>query len=167
MVSLGTKSGQQRESIKALLTQAIKINSPPVEGSKFLFYPPAQDFAVPVAYIWVVNELAKMAVRQINQECTVKADAADPIGVVIAAISADPKYSPGGRSLIDIFIARFLKRNPILLGADGPDATDADRARLGWKKVVSSEGGVATEREDEYIGRIQSYTAGFVALAGR
>lgn len=150
-----------------MLAQAIKINSPPVEASSFLFNPPPQAFAIPIAYIWVVNELAKMAVRQVNQECTFKTDAADPIGVVIAAIFADPKYSPGGKSLIDIFIARFLKRNPILLGAEGPDATDADRARLGWKKVASSEGDAATEREDEYIGRIQSYTAGFVALAGR
>jgi nucleoporin GLE1 len=118
---------------------------------------------VPVTFLWIVNELAKMAVRQVLQECTSKADAADPIGVVIAAIFADPKYSPGGKSLIDIFIARFLKRNPIHLGEDGPDATDADRARLGWKKDEAGE----TEREDAYAGRMQAYTAGYVAIAGR
>jgi len=118
---------------------------------------------VPVTFVWTVNELAKMATRQLLQECTSKAEAADPIGVVIAGIFADPKYSPGGRSFVDIFVARFLKRNPILLGELGPDATEVDRERLGWIKDADG----STESEDSYSGRMQALTAGFVAIAAR
>ncbi|KAI5798718.1 GLE1-like protein-domain-containing protein [Pyronema domesticum] len=154
---------QVRESIKTMLNQVMKITGPSTPVSKYTFYPPDSDVSLPAGFVWIVNELAKMAVKQVLQECTSKPDAADSIGVVIAAIFADNKYSAGGKSLIDIFVARFLKRNPILLGEDGPDNTDADRARLMWKRDDDGQ----TEREDSYATRIQALTAGFVAIAGR
>lgn len=146
-----------------MLNQVMKITGPSTPVSKYTFYPPDSDVSLPAGFVWIVNELAKMAVKQVLQECTSKPDAADSIGVVIAAIFADNKYSAGGKSLIDIFVARFLKRNPILLGEDGPDNTDADRARLMWKRDDDGQ----TEREDSYATRIQALTAGFVAIAGR
>jgi len=118
---------------------------------------------VPIPFVWTVNQLAKLAMYQLLQECTSKSDAADPMGVVIAGIFADPKYCPGGRSLIDIFVARFLKWNPILLGQLGPDNTEADRERLGWKRDKDG----SMESEESYGGRMQALTAGFVAIAAR
>lgn len=147
-----------REHIKNVMSQLITADGPKVSASNYIFTPPLEDFQVPVAFIWTANELAKMAVRQVVQECTSKPEAADPIGVVVAAVFADPKYLVGGKSFVDIFVARFLKRNPILMGEDGPDNTAADKIRLGMK-----EG----EIEDAYVGRIQALTAGYAAIAGR
>ncbi|KAI5815002.1 GLE1-like protein-domain-containing protein [Pyronema omphalodes] len=154
---------QVRESIKNMLNQVMTISGPSTPVSKYTFLPPETDVSLPAGFVWIVNELAKMAVKQVLQECTAKPDAADSIGVVIAAIFADSKYSAGGKSLIDIFVARFLKWNPILLGEDGPDSSDADRTRLRWKRENDGK----TEREDTYATRIQALTAGFVAIAGR
>lgn len=139
------------------------MNCPSVPAANYLLQPAPQDIMVPITFVWIVNQLAKMAKHQLLQECSSKTDAADPIGVVIASVFADPKYCPGGRSFVDIFVARLLKTNPILRGEMGPDATDADRERLGWKKDANG----LTESEAEYSGRMQALTAGFVAIAAR
>lgn len=154
----------QRDAIKSMLLEAMNIQSPSAPLSQYVFTAPSSDVGVQVGYIWIVNELAKMAVGQILSECLSSHELADPVGVVIASIFADPKFAVGGKSLIDIFIARFCKRCPILLGEFGPCLTKGDRVRLGWKV---EEDGEIRESESSYTERMQAYTAGFVALAGR
>ncbi|KAA8903656.1 GLE1-like protein-domain-containing protein [Sphaerosporella brunnea] len=154
---------QVREAVKATLTEVMKIsNTQQVPISNYLLSPPPEEVPIPVTFVWMVNEIAKMGYRQLMQECAAKPELADPIGVVIAAVFADPKFSPGGYSLVDIFVARFLKWNPVLLGEQGPDATLADRARLGYRIDDGK-----CETEEAYGTRMQALTAGYVALAAR
>lgn len=154
----------QRDAIKAHLTEAMAIQGPSASLSQYIFDPLPADVQVSVGFIWIINELAKMAVAQVLQECTSSHESADPVGVVIASVFADSKFAIGGKPLIDVVIARFCKRCPIITGEVGPCNTKADRIRLGWKV---EENGEITENEGAYIGRMQAYTAGFVSIAGR
>jgi nucleoporin GLE1 len=114
--------------------------------------------------VWMTNQIAKMAFRQIKTECIAKPELADCIGVVIAAVFADSKYCLNGISLIDIVVARFLKWSPLLLGETGPDATVEDKKRLGFK--VDEDDGTC-ETNEVYATRMQALAAGYVALAAR
>ena len=84
---------------------------------------PSCDIPVPVAsFVWTVNELAKLLVMQVINPGT-----ADPIGVSAISAFADERLLVNGHSFIDIVIARLKKKNPILAGELGPEATESDR----------------------------------------
>jgi len=72
-------------------------------------------------------ELAKLLVMQVINECTMKPGTADPIGVSAISAFADERLLVNGHSFIDIVIARLKKKNPILAGELGPEATESDR----------------------------------------
>lgn len=129
----------------------------------FLIPDQNSDVSVPIAFVWTVNELAKMLVRQVEAECSIKPETADPIGITIIAAFASDELTINGKSFIDIIIARLLKRNPILRGELGPEDTEPDRKRLGWK--VDEDG--KWEAEETHINSLVGLTAGYAAIAGR
>lgn len=129
----------------------------------FLIPDQNSDASVPIAFVWTVNELAKMLVRQVEAECSIKPETADPIGITIIAAFASDELTINGKSFIDIIIARLLKRNPILRGELGPEDTEPDRKRLGWK--VDEDG--KWEVEETHINSLVGLTAGYAAIAGR
>ena len=129
----------------------------------FLNQDPSCDIPVPVAFVWTVNELAKLLVMQVINECAMKPGTADPIGVAVISAFADERLLVNGHSFIDIVIARLLKKNPILTGELGPEATESDRKRLGW---IQEEDGT-WESEENHVNRMVGLTAGYTAIAGR
>ncbi|RPB03701.1 GLE1-domain-containing protein [Choiromyces venosus 120613-1] len=129
----------------------------------FLTQDPSCNVPVPVAFIWTVNELAKLLVMQVISECAMKPGTADPIGVAVISTFADERLLVNGHSFIDIVIARLLKKNPILTGELGPEATEGDRKRLGW---IQEEDGT-WESEENHVNRMVGLAAGFTAIAGR
>lgn len=129
----------------------------------FLNQDPSCDIPVPVAFVWTVNELAKLLVMQVINECAMKPGTADPIGVAVISAFADERLLVNGHSFIDIVIARLLKKNPLLIGELGPEATESDRKRLGWIQ----EGDGTWESEENHVNRMVGLTAGYTAIAGR
>lgn len=142
---------------------------PKVEASKFQLLnrdpripQPEASTQVPVVLIWMINELGKMVVRQVEAESAVSIKTANPIGVaIVSALARDPLVVDG-RSFIDIIIARLWKKCPILRGVLGPENTVGQREALGWKRD-----GDTWETEDAHINRMVGYSAGFAAIAGR
>ncbi|KAG0130114.1 GLE1-like protein-domain-containing protein [Tuber indicum] len=129
----------------------------------FLNQDPSCDVPVPVAFVWTVNELAKLLVKQVVNECAMKPVTADPIGVAVISTFADERLLVNGHSFIDIVIARLLKKTPILTGELGPETTEGDRKRLGW---IQGEDGT-WETEENHVNRMVGLTAGYTAIAGR
>lgn len=135
-----------------------------ISANNFFLTPdPNSDVLIPIAFVWAVNELAKLLVKQVEAECSIKPETADPIGITIIATFANADLTINGKSFIDIIIARLLKRNPILRGELGPENTEAGRKRLGWK--VDEDG--KWEAEEAHINSLVGLTAGYAAIAGR
>lgn len=88
---------------------------------------------------------------------------ADPIGVAVVSTFADEGLTIHGHSFVDIIIARLIKKNPLLKGELGPEATERDRKRLGWTQDTDGK----WESEEDHINRMVGLTAGFTAIAGR
>ncbi|KAL7276343.1 hypothetical protein RUND412_000684 [Rhizina undulata] len=168
---LGQLNGDRAQTIhvrdtfkKEFLTLSSAMDGHTVPASDFFLYPDeSSNVQIPVAFIWMVNELAKMVVKQVESECAIKPENADPIGVAVISAFADNSLLINGKSFIDIIIARLLKRNPILRGEVGPEDTKQDRIRLGW---ILDENG-QWETEEEHINRLVGLTAGYTAIAGR
>lgn len=139
-------------------------NGPKVLASGFFLVPNEQsNVPIPITFVWAVNELAKLLVKQVEAECSIKPETADPLGITIIATFAGDGLTVNGNSFIDIILARLLKRNPILRGELGPEDTEKDRKRLGWK--VDEEG--TWEAEEAHINSLVGLTAGYAAIAGR
>ncbi|KAF8420819.1 GLE1-like protein-domain-containing protein [Tirmania nivea] len=121
--------------------------------------PPAQ---VPLVFVWMINELGKMVVRQVEAESAVSIKTANPIGVAVVSSLARDLLLANGRSFIDIIIARLWKKCPILQGVLGPEETVGQRMALGWQKKAGE-----WEGDEQHINRMVGYCAGFAAIAGR
>ena len=131
-------------------------HDPRIEGK-----PPTK---VPLVFIWMINELGKMVVRQVETESSVAIKTANPIGVaVVSALARDPLLA-NGRSFIDIIVARLWKKCPILQGVLGPEDTPRAREALGW---IKTKPGDQWEGDEAHVNRMVGYTAGFAAIGGR
>lgn len=139
-------------------------NGPAVSASNFFFNPnQTSDVPIPIAFVWAVNELAKLLVKQVEAECSIKPETADPIGITIISTFAGEGLTVNGNSFIDIIVARLLKKNAILRGELGPEDTEPDRKRLGWK--LDEDG--KWETDEAHINSLVGLTAGYAAIAGR
>lgn len=131
----------------------------------FVFSPstPAElEGQVPLAFIYVINEVAKMMVTQVTTEGASRVSAIDPIGVVVASAFANATTMYQNKSFLDIFVVRLSKGNPVLRGEVGPENTDEDRIRLGWKYEDGN-----WESSENHINRIAGMCAGWASLACR
>lgn len=121
--------------------------------------PPTQ---VPLVFVWMINELGKMVVRQVEAESAVSIKTANPIGVAVVSSLAREQLLANGKSFIDIIISRLWKKCPILRGVLGPEETVGQRIALGWQKKTSE-----WEGDELHVNRMVGYCAGFAAIAGR
>lgn len=121
--------------------------------------PPAQ---VPLVFIWMINELGKMVVRQVEAESAVSIKTANPIGVAVVSALAREGLLANNKSFIDVIVARLWKKCPILQGVLGPEDTVGQMQALGWKKL-----GDQWEGDEAHVNRMVGYVAGFSAIAGR
>lgn len=139
---------------------------PMVRISDYVFMPcknPADlEGQVPLAFMYIVNEVAKMMVKQVTTEGASRVSAIDPVGVVVASAFAHPATMYNTKSFMDVFIARLHKNNPILRGVTGPELTNEDRIRLGWKHDDGK-----WESDEDHINRIAGQCAGWASLACR
>lgn len=126
---------------------------------RFPVTPPAQ---VPLVFVWLINELGKMVVRQVEAESAVSIKTANPIGIAVVSSLAREQLLANGRSFIDIIIARLWKKCPILQGVLGPEETVGQRMALGWQKKTGE-----WEGDEQHVNRMVGYCAGFAAIAGR
>ncbi|RPA72201.1 GLE1-domain-containing protein [Ascobolus immersus RN42] len=118
---------------------------------------------VPLPFIWLVNEMGKMVIEQFEAEVAVNPKVAGPIGICLTSTLSRPAMMANGVSFLDILVARIWKRNMIVRGEIGPDATDADLKRLGYLKTEEGK----WEGKEEFSTRLGGLSAGYAAIASR
>ncbi|KAL3427931.1 GLE1-like protein [Phlyctema vagabunda] len=155
--------------IQATLTEALTLQSPPIDPSiVMLSKPDPKEGAVnngetlPILFIYLLNIFAKAIVAQFIDEAGVSPKAADPIGVVAVSIFSKPDLLWRGESLIDILMAKMRISCPVLFGVRGNEGTEEGRARLGWKKD-----GDHWVIEQEHNTRMAGLGAGYAAISLR
>jgi nucleoporin GLE1 len=127
----------------------------PVDGA-------VHNGVVPSLFLYLLNIFAKAALSQFINEAGSKPDAADPVGVTVAAVFSEPNFHWRGKSLIDILIAKFRVVCPVLFGHTGNEKYEDGRRRVGWHK----EDG-AWIPEQQHFDRMTGLGAGFAAISLR
>src|SRR5690606_36659978 len=102
------------------------------------------------------------AVTILEQESSIKSELANPIGIVITAVLSREIFQVGGKSFIEIVVARLVEKYPILQGVMGPEETEEQKLAHGWAR-----NGTEWETAENHINRMVSYCSGFAAIAGR
>lgn len=120
------------------------------------------DAQMPSIFIYLLNIFAKYSINQFLGETSARSEAADPIGVCIAATFSEPDFQWRGASLIDILMAKFRIVCPVLFGYRGNESTEQGRQRLGWWK---SDGKWVDQQT--HFNRMEGLGAGFAAVALR
>ncbi|KAB5531301.1 GLE1-like protein-domain-containing protein [Coniochaeta sp. 2T2.1] len=117
---------------------------------------------VPSLFLYLLNIFAKTAINQFINEAGPRPETADPVGVTVAAIFAEPSFLWRGKSLIDILLAKFRVVCPVLFGHNGNEKYEDGRRRLGWHK----EGG-SWVPEQQHFDRMTGLGAGYAAISLR
>lgn len=104
-----------------------------------------------------------MFIDQLEAEASVEAVKANPIGICLVSTLARANNLANGHSFLDIILARLWKHNPIIRGELGPDNSENDLKRLGYRK--SAEGN--WETHEDYSNRMSGLCAGYAAIASR
>lgn len=81
-----------------------------------------------LAYLWILNFIAKAMVHQAETEVRVKPASALPLGNL--ALSLLLKYP----ELLDLLMARFVKKCPFVIGFACNIDTESGRLNMGWKR---------------------------------
>ena len=155
-------------TIRKKLMEALKINAPSVPLNEFMAdqlssNPPPQ---VPAILVYALNIFSKAVISQFSNESGVNPRAAEPAGILVANVFANPdnQYSNGDIKLplIDILLAKYHMVCPVLFGISGPESTTQGKLRIGWRREA---GALVTEhRHGE---RQQGLGAGFAAVSLR
>ena len=137
---------------------------PSIDASQFIIYPdapPASENAnrqYPGVLLYLLNHLAKAAIKQLTEMASMHPNAAEPIGVLLCIIFSQPDYRWNGQSMIDVVWAKYHIVCPPVFGLFGSERTLAGRARIAWKPEYSP---------DKYYARMTGLGAGFSALTLR
>lgn len=143
---------------------ANQVNSSLVEPSNFVFDDrqpvegAANNAQLPSLFFFLVNHLAKSVIKQFINECAANTKKADPIGVLVASIFADPQFHWRGKPLIDVLICKFHVVCPVLFGASGLEKSDQERLKIGWPRTMS---------ENDHYDRQIGLAAGYAAISLR
>lgn len=81
-----------------------------------------------LAYLWILNFIAKAMVHQSETEVRVKPESALPLGSL--ALNLLIKYP----ELLDLLMARFVKKCPFVIGFTCNIDTESGRLNMGWKR---------------------------------
>lgn len=157
---------EQNAKIHAILREALTLPSTPVDPGMIVAYPPppteGSPDKLPVLFIYLLNILSKVVMKQFIEEAGVNSKAAEPIGVIAVSIFAKEEFQWRGKSLIDILMAKFRIVCPVVFGIRGDDKTEEGRARQGWRK---EEGQWVPEQTHNT--RMTGLGAGYSAIALR
>ncbi|KAI9883831.1 MAG: chaperone ATPase hsp78 [Watsoniomyces obsoletus] len=140
-----------------------------IEGSRpdIPFSSASQQHAdpnMPAVFLYAMNILAKAVVSQWSNEASVHPKKAQPVGIAAMHAFSTREFCWGGRSLIDMLIAKMHKVCPVLFGIYGPEETEEGKVLLGWARDGRGGPWVPTMRHHE----IQcGLGAGFGAIAMR
>lgn len=122
----------------------------------------AHNAELPSLFLYLVNIFAKAAINQFINEASARPETADPVGVTVAAVFADPDFLWRGESLIDILLAKFRVVCPVLFGHSGSEKYEEGRRRLGWHKESGS-----WVPEQQHFDRMTGLGAGFASISLR
>ena len=116
----------------------------------------------PALLLYLLNIFSKSIILQFLNEASVSPKTADPVGIIGISVFAQQELQWNGVPLVDILLAKFHVKCPLLFGIYGNDSTAAGKRRLGWQ----IEGGnfVSDQRQAE---RMTGLGAGFAALTLR
>ncbi|KAH8888910.1 GLE1-domain-containing protein [Thozetella sp. PMI_491] len=162
---------QQSQKITSILKEALanQVGSQPIDASNFVLAPrqPVEgslhnEPMMPSLFIYLLNIVAKAAIAQYINEAGPKPEAADPVGILVAATFSETEFLWRGESLIDILLAKFRVMCPVLFGYRGNEKMEGGREALGWRK----ENGRWVS-EQTHIDRMQGLGAGFASIALR
>jgi len=153
-----------------VLREAMNIQGPQVNPGIFMISAAPQNpegainngHTMPALFIYLLNILAKMCMRQFIGESARNPKSADPIGVIAVSIFARDEFRWKTMSFIDIMIAKFRVNCPVLFGVRGSDKTEVGRNRLGWKR--ENDNWIS---EPEHNDRMMGLGAGFASISLR
>ena len=159
---------QPTTAIRDVLDKALRLQTPPVKLADFLLEPNAAGnvTTAPSTLIYCLSIFSKAIVFQLSNESGVNPKAAEPAGILVATIFANPSFHPATDvSLIDIILAKLHAACPVLFGIlPGPNAENTlqGRQRLGWRQENKTF--IATGRHYE---RVTGIGAGFASITLR
>lgn len=87
---------------------------------------------LPSLFIYLLNILSKVVITQFIEEAGANPKAAEPIGVVVVSVFAQPEFQWRGQPLIDILMAKMRIVCPVVFGIRSNDNTEEGRSRNGW-----------------------------------
>jgi len=117
---------------------------------------------LPSAFVFLLSHLTKAIILQFSTEAGVDPKSAEPIGIVAAHIFSNPEFHWRGKSMIDIFIAKFRVACPVLFGSGGNDKTAAGRLAIGWRR---EDGHWVPEQA--HMDRMSGLGAGYASISLR
>lgn len=124
-----------------------------------------QPALLPSLFLFLVNQFARFVIKQLVTECSANTKMADPIGVLVVSVFADPKFYWNGRPLIDILIAKFHVVCPVLFGGRGAEETAQGKDRIGWRRNELHKD--VYINPSEHYSRQMGLAAGFAAMTLR
>ena len=158
----------QLQNIINTLRSALKIPSPQIPISSFLFSPPTLLEGTPTTgpslLLYLLNIFSKAIIAQLVSEAGVEPAKADPIGTIASHIFALGDFLWNGLTLIDILIAKYHVTCPVLFGVYGPENTNAGKERLGWVREESNGPFVSLQHHNQ---RMTGLGAGFAGISLR
>lgn len=141
------------------------------------------DPMVSALFVYALNIFGKAVIAQLSSEASVDPKMADPVGVLVARVFCDPEFMWGGRTLIDILVAKYHVACPVLFGVYGGNIggapndnnnnnaaavpgehTNEGRKQLGWARVEKDGPFMSEQRHSE---RMTGLGAGYGAIGLR
>ena len=158
------KNTEPMRVVRDLLKDALTWSTPQVNVLDYLYSPPDSkpDPNGPGLFLYLLNIFTKSIILQFLNEASVSPKTADPVGIIGSSVFAQPDFQWNGISLVDILLAKFHVKCPVLFGIYGDERTVQGKERLGWQRENGAF--VSDQRQAE---RMTGLGAGFAALTLR
>lgn len=142
------------------------FTDPMIDVTSFFASPPADvdDRNGPGLLVYLLNILAKALISQLIDEAGVDPQAGDAVGIIASHIFALDRFRWKGRTLIDIFVAKYHVVCPVIFGIYGSESTVQGKTRLGWSREEPGGPFVSQQRHRE---RMTGLGSGYAALSLR
>lgn len=160
-----------------MLNEASKMSNMMLDiGPYIVSADPSQmqgNMQYPAALLYLFHHLVKAVFKQLATEACRDTKAADPIGILVVSIFANPAFHINGFPIIDVLWAKYHKVCPVLFGISGPQNTFPGRRCLGWRmSVVKDDDDQPTSQvievtQAEHYDRMVGSAAGFAAITLR
>lgn len=104
-----------------------------------------------LAYLWILNFIAKAMVHQAETEVRVKPESGLPLGIL--ALNLIVRYG----ELQDLLVARCVKKCPFVIGFSTSIATESGRQNMGWKRKSDDKWEEETSYDERMSGIMSFY----------